>query len=160
MAKVTVLGIGNILMGDEGVGVRLLESVQNARDWPSDVEFVDGGVGGLSLLSVIERAERLVVFDAADMGLEPGAARVILPEQVDIEADAGRMSLHQLPFAETLELCRQHLKAPADVRILAIQVDSVDEGLTLSPPIQASFTSLRRQAIELIEQNLRNGDIT
>lgn len=159
MANVTVLGIGNILMGDEGVGVRLLEAVQQARAWPEGVEFVDGGVGGLSLLSVIEQARRLIVFDAADfgeLGLKPGIARVIRLEQADLEqeAAAGRMSLHQLPFAETLELCRRHLRAPDEVRILAIQVSSAQPGLTLSPALRASFEALTRQAVALIRESL------
>ena len=53
MAKLTVLGIGNLLMRDDGVGVRLLEAVRNARAWLTDVEFIDGGAGGLNLLGVI-----------------------------------------------------------------------------------------------------------
>ena len=81
MSHLTVLGIGNILMRDEGVGVRLMEAVRDARPWPGEVEFIDGGVGGLNLLNIIEEAARLVVFDAADMGLPPGQAWVIAPSR-------------------------------------------------------------------------------
>ena len=81
MAELTVLGIGNILMRDEGVGVRLLDAVQKKRTWPASVEFVDGGAGGLALLNVIESAKRMVVFDAAEMNLPPGEYRVITPAQ-------------------------------------------------------------------------------
>ena len=66
-AEVLILGVGNLLVGDEGVGVRLMEAVRDARPWPGEVEFIDGGVGGLNLLNIIEEAARLIVFDAADI---------------------------------------------------------------------------------------------
>jgi hydrogenase maturation protease len=154
MASLTVLGIGNILMRDEGVGVRLMERVRDARPWPADVEFIDGGAGGLNLLNIIEEAGRLVVFDAADMNLPPGEARAIAPEQVMDEDAAGRMSMHEVPFIETLRLCEQFSRRPPTT-ILAIQPAIVARGRELSEPIQAAMENLTRQAIELVEAALR-----
>jgi hydrogenase maturation protease len=154
MAKLTVLGIGNILMRDEGVGVRLLEALQADRAWSDDVEFIDGGVGGLSLMTIIEQARRLIVLDAAEMGLDAGQARVIEPSQVEQAPSEGMLSLHQLPFIQTLQLCAEHFAAPDLVRILAIQPALIESGLTLSPAMQSSMESLKRQAIELIESCL------
>lgn len=148
MAKLTVLGIGNILMRDEGVGVRLVEAVQRVRDWPADVEFIDGGVGGLGLLSIIEQAQRLIVLDAADMGLPPGEGRVVQPEQVETD-QAGMLSLHELPFVQTLQLCSPR---PAEVRILAIQPGVIESGLTLSSAVESQMDALTRQAVGLIQQ--------
>ena len=150
MAKLTVLGIGNILLRDEGVGVRLMEAVRDARDWPADVEFVDGGVGGLNLLHIIEEAGRLVVFDAAEMGLPPGQARVIVPEQVADDDATGRLSMHEVPFIETLRLCERFSRRPPTT-ILAIQPAIVEHGRELSEQIIAAFEDLKRQATELIE---------
>ncbi len=149
MARLTVLGIGNVLMQDEGVGVRLLEAVQQAG-WPDDVEFVDGGVGGLNLLLVIERAERMIVFDAADMGLAAGEFRVIRSEQVVQEDASGRLSLHDMPFIETLKLCEQFSRRPGDITILAIQPKVVDYGLSLSSEITAAMPKLTAAATELV----------
>jgi hydrogenase maturation protease len=101
MERLTVLGVGNVLMRDDGVGVRVLEAVRAARTWPGGAEFIDGGVGGLNLLNVIEQADRLVIFDAADLRLPPGQWRVITPEQVADEPAAGRLSLHDAPLLET-----------------------------------------------------------
>jgi len=154
MAKLTVLGVGNILMRDEGIGVRVLERVQRARSWPADVEFIDGGAGGLNLLTVIERAERLVVFDAAEMHLKPGEFRVVLPEQVADESAGGRLSLHQMPFIETLGLCRQFSRAPGFVRILAIQPRTVEYGRELSEEIGKALPDLVKAGEELILKSL------
>lgn len=151
MASLTVLGIGNILMCDEGVGVRVLERVRDARDWPDDVEFVDGGAGGLNLLGVIEEAQRLVVFDAADMGLAAGEHRVVTPEQVNADT-TGRMSMHDAPFIETLRLCEQFTRRPDRVEILAIQPKVVDYGRELSDELTAGMDDLVRAGTELVDQ--------
>jgi hydrogenase maturation protease len=149
MTKLTVLGIGNILMRDEGVGVRLMEAVRDACTWPRNVEFIDGGVGGLNLLNIIEETERLIVFDAADMGLPAGQARVIAPEQVMDEDAAGRLSMHEVPFIETLRLCEQFSRRPPTT-ILAIQPATIEHGRELSEQILAAFDGLKRQAIVLV----------
>lgn len=158
MSKLTVLGIGNILMGDEGVGVRLLEAVQSARDWPDSVEFIDGGVGGLNLLNVIEQSERLVVFDAAEMRLRPGQWRIVSPDQVADEDAEGRLSMHETPFIETLELCRELLRAPSEVAILAIQPKELDRKMSLSDVLTGALDELVRAGVELIEESLRHAD--
>ena len=152
MAKLTVLGIGNILMRDEGVGVHLVEAVRVARDWPEDVEFIDGGAGGLNLLTVIERAERLVVFDAAEMNLPAGTSRVVGTDQVRDETARERLSLHDAPFVETLRLCEQFLRAPEEVVIFAVQPAEVDHGRRLSPALGKAFDKLTREAVQLVER--------
>jgi hydrogenase maturation protease len=153
MATLTVLGIGNVLMQDDGVGVHLLEAVRRARPWPAEVEFVDGGAAGLNLLGVIEQARRLVVFDAADLHSPPGSCRVLTGEQL-AEESTGRISLHDMPFAQTLQLCRQFLSAPADVVVLAIQPAAVDPGRRLSGEVQRRFAALVQTAVELVAKQL------
>jgi hydrogenase maturation protease len=157
MAKLTVLGIGNLLMQDDGVGVRLLEAVRQARTWPKEVEFIDGGVGGLNLMGVIESAERLVVFDAADMHplrqIPPGQYHIVTAEQLSDDS-ANRISLHDMSFIETLRLCRQFSTAPADVTILAIQPGQVDHGRGLSAALEREFDRLIQAATALVEEQL------
>ena len=150
MAKLTVLGIGNILMRDEGIGVRVLERVRDARHWPGDVEFVDGGAGGLSLLNVIEAAERMVVFDAAEMGLAAGESRVITPAQLADDTAAGRVSLHDVPFVETLQLCEQFSRRPDEITILAIQPKDLDYGRELSDELAAVLDAVIATGVELV----------
>jgi len=141
MAKLTVLGIGNILMSDDGVGVRVMEAVRDAREWGQDVEFIDGGAGGLGLLNVIEDAQAMIVFDAADMGLSAGQFRVITPEQASADTQ-GRISMHDAPFLETLALCEQFFRRPEEVLILAIQPKIVDFGRGFSDELTAAFDGI------------------
>lgn len=155
MARLTVLGLGNILMQDEGVGVRVMEAVRDGRRWPADIEFIDGGAGGMNLLNLIEQSASLVVFDAADMQLPPGQHRVITPEQVQREDLAGRVSLHRVPFLETLELCRQFLASPREVRILAIQPELIDYGRQLSATLTDAMPDLAAAGTALVESSLK-----
>jgi hydrogenase maturation protease len=153
MVALTVLGIGNILMQDEGVGVRLMEAVRDARAWPAEAEFIDGGVGGLNLLNVIESAGQLVVFDAADMGLAPGQWRIFRPEDVAPDRSDGRLSMHDVPFLETLELCRRFSRCPPTV-LLAVQPKSVDYGRQISAELQAVFPDLLAAGVRLLADAL------
>ena len=153
MARLTVLGVGNILMQDDAVGVRLMEALRDGRCWGDDVEFIDGGAGGLNLLGVIERASRLVVLDAADMHQPPGTVQVVSIEQVVDDGSPGRLSLHEVPLVETLRLCRQFLRCPPTV-IFAIQPGAVGHGRGLGPPLQAAMPELTRQAAELVRREL------
>jgi hydrogenase maturation protease len=155
MAKLTILGIGNILMRDEGIGVRILEPLRAARPWPAGVEFIDGGVGGLNLLTVIEAAEAMVVLDAAEMNLPAGEVRVISPEQVARECSQGRLSLHEAPFVETLRLCEQFSRRPGVVRILAVQPGAVEYGRELSQALSARLDGIVQAAAELVADTWR-----
>jgi len=152
MAKLTVLGIGNILMRDDGVGVRVLEAVRDQRSWPADIEFIDGGAGGMNLINVLEAAEKLVVFDSADMKLSPGECRLIGPEQICDLAGEHRASMHDVPFIETLTLVGRFLHRPAEVRILAIQPGVVDHGRELSDELKAAMPAIVRAAVELVAE--------
>ncbi len=155
MAKLTVLGIGNILMRDEGIGALLAEAVKIAHDWPKDVEFVDGGAGGLNLLNIIESADRLIVFDAAEMQLHPGGYRIISPQQLPAELPQHRVSMHDVPFLETLNLCENFAKRPEDVTIMAIQPGNIEFGRELSQELSSSFGKLVEVAIGLINKSLQ-----
>ncbi len=152
MEELTVLGIGNILMQDEGVGVRLLEEIQQKRTWPESIEFVDGGAGGLNLLNVIESAQKMVVFDAAQMNLPAGEFRIITPAQIVDEPADHRISMHDEPLAETLKLCEQFSRRPETIKILVVQPASIDFGLELTPTIKAVFEKLADAAQKLVQQ--------
>lgn len=153
MAKLTVLGVGNVLMRDEGVGVALLAAVRDERAWGPDVEFIDGGAGGMNLLNVIESAERLVIFDAAEMRLPAGEHRVFRPEDVRPDRSDGRVSLHDMPLLETLELCKKFFRRPPTT-IFAVQPAVIDHGRQLTPELAAAFPGLVAAAVQLIEDQL------
>ena len=80
--SVLVLGVGNILLSDEGVGVRLVEALQQKYHFPDDVELVDGGTAGMELLEFLANKQHVVIIDAVLTGGEAGAIIVLKDEQV------------------------------------------------------------------------------
>ena len=77
-SDILVMGVGNLLLGDEGVGVHAVEYI-NKRELPPGVDLLDGGTGGFHLLSLVNDYSKMVIIDAADDGNEPGTVRVIKP---------------------------------------------------------------------------------
>lgn len=102
--KIVIMGIGNILLCDEGFGVAALEYLQRNYAWPDNVEFVDGGTRGLMLLGEIMDSSLLVVLDIVLGQGEPGSFYTL--EGEELMAFAGfRHSMHQTNFADTLACC-------------------------------------------------------
>jgi hydrogenase maturation protease len=144
-----VLGLGNTLLGDEGVGVHVIREMER-RGVPEDVRLVEGGVGGYALLDFLGADQRVIIVDAADMGLKAGTVRRFGPEDV-ISLDKGSPhSLHQIGLPDVLELASALGRDP-DVVIIGIQPENVTLRESLSPVVRRSLT----RAIEMIHGEIR-----
>lgn len=119
-ARVLVLGIGNVLWADEGFGVRAVEAFHERHEVPEDVSIVDGGTQGLLLLDMVCDADRVLVFDAIDFGLPPGALQVLRDEEVPAWAGS-KVSLHQASFQEVLALARLRGRTPRAITLIGVQ---------------------------------------
>jgi len=129
-SSVVVIGVGNELLRDEGVGMVVARALQGEK-LPPNVRVVEGGVGGLDLLFEMEGAERAIIVDAADMGLEPGSIRVLSPEQLELEGVGPIASLHQISLNDVLELGRL-TGMEAEVIIVGIQPAEIAPGTGLT----------------------------
>jgi hydrogenase maturation protease len=137
-----VLGLGNPLRGDDGVGVRV---VQQLAKWclPSDVEVVDGGTRGLGLVSLLEGRRRAIVIDAGDMGLAPGEfVRFTLEEARLLREDEGRFSVHAAGLREALLLARALGMLPEEVVLFGVQPAHIAWEAGLSPQVEATLLHL------------------
>ena len=79
--RLAVIGVGNPLVADEGVGIAVIEEL-GKRDLPDSVELVDAGSAGMSLLHIIKDYDAVIIIDAADFGGEPGEVRTFTPDEV------------------------------------------------------------------------------
>ena len=95
MADTLVLGLGNILLGDEGVGVRVVERLLERYDFPEGVRVMDGGTLGLDLLPYVEDASRLLVVDAVQARKPPGTLVRMTGDEIPVFLDASKVSPHQ-----------------------------------------------------------------
>lgn len=138
-----VLGLGNVLSGDDGIGVRLIQSFMESNAEFDGVEFLDAGVGGLRLLNLLEEVPAILAIDAADMSLPPGEFRWITPDKISLEEGNGNkpFSLHDLGFAQTLSMAERFFSRPATV-IFAVQPKSVEQSETLTSELEEVFPTL------------------
>ena len=135
-SPVLVLGIGNILLRDEGVGVRVIEQMQK-MSLPDDVELVDGGTAGADLLDVLAERQKVIVIDAVQADCEPGTVLRFTANDLVRPGGVG-MSLHELGLGEALTMTKQLGREPKDVVVLGIKPKDIGCGLELSEEIAAS----------------------
>ena len=129
---VVVLGLGNPLMADEGIGVYLVERLmESAAEHPA-VDFVDAGTGGLSILYHIEDRHKAIVIDCASMDEPPGTIRRFTPEEVQSTKVLAHQSLHEADVMQIIAMTRQLGQAPDEIVIFGIQPERVEPGLGLS----------------------------
>ena len=113
---IVVLGVGNILLRDEGVGVRVIERMQERYVFPPYVELVDGGVMGLSLLAVVKDAEHLIIIDAVRKNEEPGTLYRFTGDEIPKRV-CQKTSLHQVDRWDRLDgRCTQDCSNPTSRR--------------------------------------------
>lgn len=135
--NITVLGIGNILLTDEGFGVRVVEKLYDEYEFPENVSLLDGGVLGINLLGVIAEAKHLIVVDAVKNKQPPGTLYRLekdeLPERILL-----KNSLHQTDFLETLTLCQAIDKVPETTVVLGVEPEDIlTHSVDMTPTVAA-----------------------
>ena len=116
-----VIGVGNDLMGDDGIGPHIVGLLKGRGELPPEVDVFDEGRGGMRLLHHIKGYDRLVMIDAADIGKDPGDYIVFRPEEVESRKVLSRVSVHEWDLMKVIELSRMMGECPSDVRIIAVQ---------------------------------------
>jgi hydrogenase maturation protease len=139
--NVLVLGIGNILMQDEGAGVRALEAFEDRFCVPEGVELLDGGTSGLQLLQELEGRDALVVLDVVRGGRPPGSLTRLTGDEVPALLRQ-KISPHQLGLADLLATARLSGSVPKRLVLLGIEPKTVETGLELSAEVQAGLAGL------------------
>jgi len=146
---ILVLGLGNLLLRDEGVGVRAIEYLR-ALALPAEVELFDGGTAGLDLVEVIAGRDLVIVIDAVDMQKEPGSFVRLGPEDFGA-AGWGGVSAHDLGFLEALAVAKLLNYAPRQVIIYGIQPGCLDFGFELSEPVAVRMPEIVQAVVREIE---------
>jgi hydrogenase maturation protease len=146
-AATLILGLGNPLRGDDGVGPRVVEELAR-RDLPEGVTVLDGGTGGLDLLRVLERWKRVVIVDAADMGKEPGQYTRFTPDQVRLAGASSTFSLHNAGLSGVLALADAlDLELPEMV-VFGVQPAEIGWKEGLSLPVETTLSALADAVLE------------
>lgn len=132
--KVVVLGVGNLLLGDEGVGVHLIQKLRE-MEIGERVELIDGGTSLLDFIPQAENVSKLIIVDAVKLGGKPGKTYKICVDSSLLKGAKGMTSLHQLGVVETLAIAQKMGKLPHTV-IIGIEPKEISYGLELSPEVE------------------------
>lgn len=144
-----VLGLGNLLLSDEGFGLHAMKALHDQIDSRMEIEFVDGGVLGLDLLPLVEDASHMLVFDALDANLPPGSLVELIGDQIPRFADI-RLSEHQLGFQEVLGLAQFRGRLPEHLHLVGVQPAVIRLGLELSEPVTQVLPQAVSRAKEVL----------
>jgi hydrogenase maturation protease len=150
--RIVVLGIGNILLRDEGIGVRVVEELERRYRFPENVRCVDGGTQGLWLMATIQETDHLVVVDAILGRGEPGTLYRIEREDLPTGLRV-KQSAHDSDLLEALTLCSFLEKEPKTVVVLGIEPEDIQPmGLELTETVAGRMDDLVSLVIKELEQ--------
>lgn len=178
--QITVLGIGNPIMGDDGIGLRILSALQEVEDpldWvpshaagagsggvvsaqqgrspvgssTSSIRYIDGGTAGMELLPIVQEAEHLLVLDALAGPGEPGSVVTLYGDQIPRLLDA-KLSPHQVGLLDLLSAARLLGGEPQDVAVVGIVAQRCELGVGLSEPVTSALPEAARAARRVVDK--------
>lgn len=139
--RILVLGVGNLLLTDEGVGIHAIHELEK-RDLPIHVDVVDGGTAGLNLLDLMIGYRLVIIVDAVKAGQEPGTIFRFSPEDITTNVDCTPLSLHQTELANALQLATYLGQPLPPIVIYGVQPETMDWGTDLSSALEATMARL------------------
>jgi hydrogenase maturation protease len=155
--RVLVMGVGNTLLQDDGVGVHVTESLRAVPSgeppcFDPELDLIDGGTIGLSLLPDIEDAAAVIVVDASEIGEAPGTLRIFRDREIDQQLSGKRRTVHEVALADLFAAAAIRGRSPGRRALVAIQPASTELGLDLTPDVQAAIPKAREAIIGLARQ--------
>jgi hydrogenase maturation protease len=149
-AKTLVLGVGNLLMSDDGVGLRVLERLVTSYRVSEEVQVLDGGTLGLDLLFYLEGVTNLLLVDAVEAHQSPGATVRLEGEQVPAFLTL-KVSPHQIGVSDMLFAAKLKDVFPKNLVLWGIQPERIEVGLELSPAMLEKIDFLVEKVIEQLQ---------
>jgi hydrogenase maturation protease len=147
-----VLGLGNTLNRDEGLGVHALKALEaRLADRAPQVEFIDGGVLGLNLLSWVEEASHLLVLDAINANKDAGTLIELKRDQIPLYTGI-KLSDHQVTFQEVLGLANFRGHLPPQLQMVGAQPADLSVGIDLSPVIIDVLPQILTRAESILQE--------
>jgi len=149
MSTTLILGIGNTLLTDEGVGIHVIEYL--AENFPDEANttYLDGGTLSFTLAGPIAEHDNLIVIDAARFGDPPGTCKTLLAEQMDRYLVGNRESVHEVGLMDLLDIARLSGTYPANRALVGIQPESLGWGERPTESVSSSIPTAALNAITL-----------
>ena len=148
--KIVVIGIGNLLLMDEGIGVHTINELEN-HDFPLNVDIYDGGTGGFKLIDLMHGAARVIFIDAVETGKTPGTVTIFSPEDVRSIYNKKKYSLHDTDLMEVIKMAKLLDDSPG-IEIIGIQPQTINYGTTISKELTDSMPNIINTVLGRIEE--------
>jgi hydrogenase maturation protease len=145
------MGAGNILMGDDGIGVHIICALKEQGGLPDGIELIDAGTATLDALPLLDGVERLIIIDAVIGGGPPGAIYQFSPDDIH-ENTSGRVSLHQTSLLQALRMGGILGSGSVEVVVFGIEPGDVSPGTELTPDVRAIIPKVVETITNLINQ--------
>ena len=133
MAKILIVGIGNLLCRDEGIGVHVIHEMKNMK-LPDHIDLLDMGTSTMDLISYLEGVKKLIVIDAMKAGGAPGTIYKCRPEDL-LPEEEGPISLHEIGLLETLSMAKK-LGMEIETVIVGVEPEIIDWGMELTEAVK------------------------
>lgn len=151
--NILVIGVGNTLLQDDGIGIHVTSALRDSGT--ADLNIIDGGTIGLSLLPQVEDSDALIIVDAAELKEHPGYVRVYFDDEVDRFLSAGKRTVHEVGIIDLLSAAGLRGCRPGHCALVAIQPDSTEWGVEPTPDVQSAIPAAC-EAIQSISRRWRN----
>jgi len=148
--RIVVLGVGNTLLSDEGVGVRAIEKLQLEYELPPEVVVIDGGTTGMEMLEDLSNAKHIIIVDAVRSGNAPASIIKLTGDQVPVFFKT-KLSPHQIGLSDVLATLAFIGEQPGGVTVIGVEPVSLETSMSLSPQVEAQLPKV----VELVVSELR-----
>ncbi|MEJ2316217.1 MAG: HyaD/HybD family hydrogenase maturation endopeptidase [Gammaproteobacteria bacterium] len=149
--KTIILGIGNSLLRDEGIGIHVLNALKARLPEDDALSLIDGGTLSFTLATEIETSDRLVVIDAAQLGEVPGTVRCFIGDEMDNFLGSCKRSVHEVGLLDLFDIARLTQTLPGQRALVGIQPASVDWGEEPTDQVAAAIPAAVQKVCELLE---------
>lgn len=150
-ADVTILGVGNVILRDEGFGVRVAEYLDRHYDFPENVQVIDGGTLGIELTQYVTGTKKLLVIDSINGGVEPGTRFHLRDDEVMAHFQ-DKLSAHEVGIQDVLALLTVTGHKVPDVVVLGAQPFDLEAGVELSPGMKSLLPSVVEEALDVLKE--------
>jgi hydrogenase maturation protease len=155
--RLLVLGVGNILLMDEGLGVYAVQELAKEQ-WPDNVEFIDGGTFTQDIFYLFQEYDRLLVLDVVRAGREPGTIYRLTEDDL-VKDESQSLSLHDIDLLDSLRMAEMLGNRPR-LLVLGIEPKTIDWAMELTEPLKEAFPKyleIVRREIRIILDELSRG---
>ena len=136
-----VIGLGNLLLSDEGIGIHLIRRLSIQQDKFPKVDFLDAGSAGMNLLHLIANRKKTIIIDCAKMGAKPGTMKRFTPDEIQSVKKLSHYSLHEADILQVINLSKELGECPQKIVFFGIEPESLELGQELSETLSAKIDS-------------------